>query len=637
MTAGGGPTDGDGPAAPAAPDHAPAAVDDSDAGESAAQPGARRPPGRRWIGLCLLGLGVLVLLSVGWVSWRTYQAYRHLDRASDQITVLQGQVKDLDSIDVTATSATVDRLQQETEAAVGETSDPLFRLAGHLPWIGPNLRAMGTISSTAEALARRTAPSLVAVAQVAQPSSLAPRNGGVDLAPITAAAARLTTADQEMKAAQQTIGNIDQRPLAGPFARAVDKLVGKLGVLAQSTGDAARIGRLAPPMLGADGPRKILVVFENLAEARATGGLFGSFALMTIDHGRLTISGQGSVARDIGKTDGKFLPALPVPKNLPASLYGRLPGAYSTDTNLTPDFPTAAGLLAQMYRIRHQVAVDGVLALDPVALGYMMKGAAPIPIGQGLTLTSGNITTILLSKAYALYPGLGDAPARDVFLAAATTKAFTAVTESPTNASTVVKGLTRAVKEHRLLLWSSHPAEQADLAGTAIAQLLPASDDPTPTIGIFRNDGTGGKLGFYADGSAAIAAGACDSQGRRTVTVTLHLDYSAPSSGLPDYVLGFAKAGPYVLRTNVLVFAPANSSFGSVLVDGRQVPVVTAQENGRPAAMVTIDQQPGQQAEVVATVLVPASPAVATTFRPAIVVTPGVKNWVTSTAAYGAC
>ena len=580
---------------------------------------------------------MLVLLSVGWVSWRTYQAYRHLDRASEQITVLQGQVKDLDSIDVAATSATVDRLQQETEAAVGATSDPLFRLAGHLPWIGPNLRAMGTIANTADALAGRTAPSLVAVAQVAQPSSLAPRNGGVDLAPISAAAARLTTADQEVRAAQQTIGKIDRHALAGPFDRAVARLAGKLDVLAQSTGDAARIGRLAPPMLGAGGPRKILVVFENLAEARATGGLFGSFALMTIDHGRLTISGQGSVARDIGEANGKFVPALPVPAGLPVALYGQLPGAYTTDTNLTPDFPTAAELLARMYQIRHQVTVDGVLALDPVALGYMMKGAAPIPIGQGLNLTSGNITTILLSKAYALYPGLGDAPARDVFLAAATTKAFTAVTEAPANASNVVKGLTRAVREHRLLLWSSHPAEQKDLAGTAIAQLLPASDDPAPTIGIFRNDGTGGKLGFYADGSAAVTAGSCDSQGRRTVTVTLHMDYSAPATGLPAYVLGYAKAGPYVLRTNVMVFAPANTTVGSILVDGRQAAVITAQEGGRPVAMVTVDQRPAHSAQVVATLLVPASPTAASTFTPDVVITPGIKNWATSAATYAAC
>ena len=593
--------------------------------------------GRRWIGLALVAFGVLVLLSVGWVSWRTYQAYRHLDRAADQITVLQDQVKNLDSIDLAATSATVDRLHDETDGAVTATSDPLFRLAGHLPWIGANLRAMETIASTANGLASNTAPSLVSVAKIAQPSSLAPRNGAIDIAPLAAAATKLTTADQEVKDAQSTIAGIDQRALAGPFARAVGQLQTELGTLAVTTDKAARIGRLAPPMLGADAPRKYLVVFENLAEARATGGLFGSFAVLTIDHGKLSLADQGSVSRDIGKINGRFEPALPVPATLPAALYGKLPGAFSTDTNLTPDFPTAATLLAKMYQIRHQVTVDGVLALDPVALGYMLKGATPISVGDGITMTSGNITSTLLSKVYDLYPEVADVPARDVFLAEATTRAFTAVTGTSGNASSVVKGLTRAADEHRVLLWSSHPAEQRDLTGTAIAQLLPTPEASRPAIGLLRNDATGGKLGYYADGSVASTAGSCDDQGRRIVTVKAHMDYSAPATGLPAYVLGYAKAGPYVLRTNVMVFSPPDSTITSVVVNGRPVPVVTAVENGRAVAMVTVDQKPAQRAEAVATLLVPANPTVAATFTPAIVVTPGIKNWATSAAPYPAC
>lgn len=127
--------DGSGNDAPAAPaDAAPAADGAGDGPEEsvAAQTSSRR----RWIGLSLLALGVLVLLSAGWVSWRTYQAYRHLDRASDQLSALQGLVKNLDSINLAATSATVDRLHTETDGAVSTTSDPLFGLATHLPCIG---------------------------------------------------------------------------------------------------------------------------------------------------------------------------------------------------------------------------------------------------------------------------------------------------------------------------------------------------------------------------------------------------------------------------------------------------------------------------------------------------------------------
>ena len=60
------------------------------------------PPGlaRRWIGLGLLALGVLILLSAAWVGFRSYQAYRHLNAAADQVTSVQQQVKNLDDIDL---------------------------------------------------------------------------------------------------------------------------------------------------------------------------------------------------------------------------------------------------------------------------------------------------------------------------------------------------------------------------------------------------------------------------------------------------------------------------------------------------------------------------------------------------------
>ena len=81
-----------------------------------------------------------------------------------------------------------------------------------------------------------------------------------------------------------------------------------------------------------------------------------------------------------------------------------MPQTYATDVNLTPDFPTAAALFVKMYAIRKHVQVDGVLAIDPVALSYLLAGSKPVKIGNGLQLTSANITEILLSKAYQLYP-----------------------------------------------------------------------------------------------------------------------------------------------------------------------------------------------------------------------------------------
>ncbi|MET3805244.1 hypothetical protein ABIB25_002245 [Nakamurella sp. UYEF19] len=588
---------------------------------------------RKWIGRGLAAVGILIILSAAWVGWRTYQAYRHLNAAASEVASLQGQIKNLDDIDLVKARSAVDGLRNESAGAVSATSDPLFSLAKHLPWVGSNLKAISQVASIMNGLADNTAPALLDVATTVQPSALAPRNGIIDVAPIAAAAGALQKADAQVGSALLAVYAIDRSDLVGPLARAVNTFQEKLISLSGSTSSAARIGRLAPAMLGADGTRRYLVVFQNLAEARATGGIFGSYALLTIDHGKLTIGGQGSSSIDLGTYD----PALPPRANLPTALYGTLPNTYPTDVNLTPDFPTAASLITAMYADRTHVQLDGVLALDPVALSYLLQGAAPIEIGHDLRLTSSNVTSILLSRAYKLYPGSKDAKARDAFLAEATLRAFTSVTNSPANAKVALRGLTKAAVQHRLQLWSTHPSEQKDLIETDLGTALPSKDGAIPTIGVFRNDGTGGKLGYYASGSASLTAGSCVAGSQRQLTLTVDLSYAAPSSGLPAYVLGYQKAGPYVLRTNLLVFAPLGGDISAITVDGVSLPVTWATESGRKVGTVTIDQKPGQKTVVVARMSASAASSVATQFTPQIAITPGVTTWKTTAASFPAC
>ena len=587
---------------------------------------------RRWIGRALIVAGVVILLSVCWVGWRSYQAYRHLDAAADQVTSIQEQIKGLDDIDLEKVRASVSAMRTEADGAASATSDPLYRLAGHLPWIGPNLRAISDIADTVQALATTTAPVLVDVADTVQPAALVPKNGVIDVAPIAAASQKLSAADEQVVAATEAMSTIDARQLAHPVASAVTSLQTKLRKLGETTGTAARIGRLAPPLLGAAGPTTYLVVFQNLAEPRATGGIFGSYAVLQVDNGKLQITDQGASSRDLGTFD----PPVATPPNLPEALYGTLPQTYATDVNLTPDFPTAASLFVQMYAIRKHVHVDGVLALDPVALSYLLAGSDAIPIGNGLQLTSANVTDILLSRAYRLYPEAGDVPARDRFLGEATAKAFAAITSAHGTASAEVSGLAKAASQHRLLLWSADAAQEKDILQTDISGSLPTSDGSTPVIGIFRNDGTGAKLGYYAGGSATVEAGDCHA-GERAVTVTVPLTYSAPARGLPTYVLGFKRAGPYVLRTNILIFAPVSGSISAVTLDGKVPPVVWATQADRRVAMITVDLHPGQRATVIGRLSVPASRSVADVFSPSVVMTPGVTPWKSTAPPWRAC
>ncbi len=72
-------------------------------------------------------------------------------------------------------------------------------------------------------------------------------------------------------------------------------------------------------------------------------------------------------------------------------------------------------------------------------------------------------------------------------------------------------------------------------------------------------------------------------------------------------------------------------------VDGKAIPIASATENGRRVDMVTVDQKPGQQAVVVATLSTPASPEVADSFTTTMQITPGVTTWGTTEATFSHC
>lgn len=585
---------------------------------------------RKIIGRTVLGVGVLILLIAGWVGWRTFQAYRALNQAADQVSALQGSLHGVADIDVPAARASV-ALLDSTATAVSATTDPFYRLAGLLPLVGPNLRTVGTIAGTVDDVARSTAPELLDAATTVTPAAMVPVSGRIPLDPLIAAGAGLQRADDQVAAAQEKIDGVDRSRLIGPIGRAANTLADKLITLRSTTASAARIARLAPPMLGAAAPRKYLVVFQNLAEPRTTGGIFGSYAVLEVNKGAVSVSGQGASSRTISPFD----PPLPLPPLVSPALYGTLPGVYPTDVNLVPDYPTAAALFARMYQLREGTAVDGVLAIDPVALGYLLNGSKPIDIGRGQQLTSSNITRVLLSTSYQLFPTAGDAADRDSFVSDATAKAFSTVTNNPNDPAAELKGLTRSASERRLLLWSARPAEQTDLAQTDIAgRLGDDGDGDGPTVGVFRNDATGGKLSYYATGSGRLTGDSCRDPAR-AMDLRVTMASTAPTTGLSEYVLGLAKAGPYVLRTNVILVGPVGGRLDDIRLAGTAVPVARGEQDGRPVAMVTVELPPGASKDLTATVGVRTIPTASVT--PRLLLTPGVQPWKTSVDPLGAC
>ena len=582
----------------------------------------------RWVLLTAAGT-ILVLLAVGaWTGVQGRQAKNHLETASVLFIQLQQQIS---TANVSAAQGTLAALQVETRAARESTDGVGWSMTSRLPFVGDDLRAVRTVSVVLDELANDGLPALLDVASALNPATLSPKNGRIDLTTLTTTAPRIAAELAVIRRARQSVAGIRTEGLVSRLGTAVAELADGLAKADRLVTTADRAARLLPGMLGANGPRTYLVLFQNNAEVRATGGMPGAYVVIKADKGTIKIADQGTASADLRVFDS---PVQPLSADMMA-LYTDLPGIFPADINLTPDFPTAAGLARAMYRKRSGVAVDGVMATDPVALSYLLRVTGPVKIPEGEPLTSGNAVRALLSEAYAKYPNSAD---QDAYFAGAARAIFEALIKGRGNPMGILQELAHSAGERRLLAWSADPKEEAVIGGTVLEGRLPEDDQMRPTVGIFLNDGTGAKLSYYLNQSAALSVGNCETDGTRELHLKLTIRSSAPKSGLTASVTGLALSGdPYTSRTNVMIFSPTGGGVVSVTRNGKELEFGTGIERDRGVGVLTVDLPPGMTRTYDIAIQTGMLPDEGAAVSPRLWTTPSVRPWRTSVAAGPGC
>jgi hypothetical protein len=548
---------------------------------------------------------------------RGLQAKGHLLRAADAVSQLEREAKDGD---VAAQRVTLARLQHDTAAARSETSDPVWRAVSAIPFVGRNGRAIRTLATAVDDLARQALPALVNASASIDPQQLAPHDGRVNLTPIQQASSSVIVADQAVRRVRDEIDNLSTSGLLAPVRSAVVRLQVELQSAARTTATAARAVTLLPPMLGADGPRTYALLFLNNAELRAAGGIPGSWAILRADHGQVQIVNQGSATDVNARMKGVAVPADV------AAVYTSRAGSFFQDVTLTPNFPVAAALASSMLQQAYGVKLDGVIATDPVALAELLRATGPVALAVGGSLTADNAVSLLLSDVYRQFP---DPKLQDVFFAIGARAVFDAVSKGQGDAKATVRSLADAASQGRLSVWSARPSEEAQLRGTRLAGLLPAVDVAgQPNIGVFLNDGTAAKLDYYLREQVSVSADSCQSD-RVGFGVHIQLTSTVPNpatSPLPAYVTGDGVPGlaPGTMRNQVYVYAPTGGAVTTATVDGKAVGLGAGIESGRAVGILTVDLAPGQTSTLDVVVVTGALP---TSGRdkgivPGVVVTP---------------
>ncbi len=409
------------------------------------------------------------------------------------------------------------------------------------------------------------------------------KKGRIDLETLAGLQAPVREGRAAFDRAVSDVADVDSADLAGAVRGRFDGYVSELHGAASALADAETTIDLLPPLLGSEGPRDYLLIFQNNAEIRATGGLPGSWARVHAEDGELSIAGQGS-ARDLPRTEQPVLPLSAEEQEV----YDDLLGTQWLDANFVPDFPRAAQLFSAHWDQRFpDQPIDGVVSLDTVSLSYLLEGTGPVSVGD-VTLTPDTAVQQLLDEAYR-----GTTPEeQDVFFAAVSQAVFDQATRKVGDPLALVEALRRSADEGRLLLSLEDDAATEALGDSEVLGRVRGDDGPTPHVDIDLNDGTGSKMSYYLRYTADVEARSCQ-DGRQQLSGTTTLRQSidpAVARDLPDYVTGGGnfgtEAGSQLLFLRL--HAPYGGTVEEVRLDGKVLRMKPLTMGGRPVATFVV-------------------------------------------------
>ncbi len=559
----------------------------SDGGSSRRTPGRRRLARRRRRARPLVLTITLLLLGLVLVTaWQATSAYRHLSAAQDRLPALRAQILDGDA---EALPGTLDAFLDDTGAARAAVHTPQWALLAALPVVGNDVEAVRTIARAVDDLGTGAVAELARVTAEVAPQDLAPVDGRIDLGVVRTARPALDAAERSTAAVEADLAALDAEALASPLRGPVGELAAQVRELRGVTEGAATAARLLPPMLGEDGPRHYLVLVQNNAEPRALGGIPGAAILLRADRGRVELVRQRA-ASSLGRFDEPVLRLTAAER----ALYGSQLGRYLQNVTATPDFPRAAGLAREMWLRGTGREVDGVLSLDPVALGLLLEATGPVRLPGGERLTAGNAAEVLLNEVYVEIP---EPAAQDRFFAVAASAVFTELFSGEPDARAAGEAVAEAARQGRLMLWSARPGEQEVLEDTAVAGALRGRDGGHPVVGVYLHDRSAAKIGYYEDLDVAVRERRCGAGDVRRLEVDVTVTSRVPANvrELPDYLTGGGHAVRVGrIRSEVYVYAPAGGLVTDVRSGERPALVTPHVHKGLHVAARVVELGPGE-------------------------------------------
>lgn len=505
-------------------------------------------------------LGTFVILgavgAVGGVfALQALEVRDDLLAAKDRLGSLTDAYKSGDTAQLQAVGTEVLELTTHADATV---QGPLWDAASALPVVGANVAAVKLATEATHLIVRDALPPGIELLGMMSPDQLKLEGGGINLAPFQQAEQTLPGIKSVLAQAQSRVAGIDRDALLPVVDDAVGQLITVVDQAGPLLDTAEQLLPIVLRMAGAEGGRNYLVVFQNNAEIRATGGNAATSTVIHAENGKIQkVEDETVVDFLFAGLTGEFDADLP---DETLDLYESDFPTNAQNFSRTPDFPTTAAMFSQLWTETNDTQLDGVISMDPVALSYMLAATGPVALDDGTEINTDNAVKLLLSDTYERF-GV-DGLAADAYFAEVSARVFDAIASGSWDPMTMIDQMRRSVDEDRIYAWFPREDENAIVTEYNLDGSLSADNVEATQVGMYVNNASYSKLEFYLSTSMTVS---CDAAAR-TMTTTLAMTSTVPGSNLSGYTLAWRNPSLNIPRTTMILDVLSVAPPGSTIV-----------------------------------------------------------------------
>lgn len=546
-------------------------------------------------------IGALVIIAVlavfaGAFVWSALQAKNELQQAVSSVQGLQQTIVDSDK---SKREEQVNTFSDHVSKAYEQTSSPLWQLASVVPYAGDDISAVRTMVAAMENISSQALPQLLQAADNIDLNNVHVENGTIEISGLEASQRPLQIADDTIDKATREVKTVkavkaphiaqiaDALKTAETYCEKLDSMVHSLNSIVQ----------VLPSMLGTeshanDAPRNYLILAQTNAEARPSGGLTGSLGLVTVQGGRVSL--QPFVSDSEIQNADEPVVDLTAEERL---LFTDKLGKDIRDVNFTPDFPRTGEIVSAMWNRQYGVAVDGVIAIDPLFLQNMLAVTGGVAMPDGSTLDGANTAQTLLHDVYARMTS----QETDEYFAVAAQAAFDHIMQNAGNFKSYVKALSTSVEQGHVMVWSAHEDEQNLIADSAISGKL-ITEGAKPQVGVYISDETESKMDWYLHREVTTEFQKVARNGANQYTVHIKLQNTMTAeeaASEADYVTGGGNIVPKgQIKTALFIYAPANGRLVDWEFQNADDYKGVTLHNGLTVSVGDVTLQPGESYEI---------------------------------------